>query len=343
MDESCGRRMREMLYGTWVAQAIYAAARLDLADHVAAGRHEICELARATDADPRALYRLMRALASVGVFREEEPERFVSTPLADCLRSGADESVKDLALFYGGEMYRSYAEIVDSVRTGAPAFERVYGTSLWEHLDRTPAAGAMFRRAMGATSWREQLALPRTYDFGGIERLVDVGGGEGSMLAAILHERPALRGVLVDIPSGLDRTMRHFRDAGVADRCTLHAGSADDALPAGDGYLLSCLLHAMDDDVAVRVLGRVRDAIAPAGRVVIVERIVGPRNEPGLSKLLDLSMLVVPGGRERTECEWRELLCRSGFELRRVIPLPYFSGGMELHAIEGGPVGRAAP
>src|SRR5262245_11370476 len=162
MNELCSHRVREMLYGGWKAQAIYAAARLDLADHVAGGCGEVHELARATETDPGALYRLMRALASVGMFREEEAQRFVLTPLADCLRTCSDDSVKDLALFYGGEVNRSFAEIVDSVRTGAPAFDRVYGTSIWDYFDQTPAAGEVFRRAMGASSWREQLALPQT-------------------------------------------------------------------------------------------------------------------------------------------------------------------------------------
>ena len=329
--------MREMLYGSWTAQAVYAAAELDLADHVNDGARDIPELASRTETDPTSLYRLMRALASVGVFREEAPQRFALTPLADCLRSGATDSVKDLALWYGGEVFRSYAGIVDSVRSGAPSFETVYGMGLWEYLGRTPSAGGVFKRAMGAATWQEQLPLAETYDFSGLRCLVDVGGGEGSMLAAVLHSVPGLRGILVDVPSGVDRTMRHFVEAGVADRCCLSEGSAFEPLPRADGYMMSCLLHVMEDDAAARVMGRIREAIEPAGRVLIVERIVSPANEPGLAKFLDLSMLLVPGGRERTEEEWRTLLDETGFALTRIVPLPYFSGGIELCVIEGRP------
>jgi SAM-dependent methyltransferase len=340
MSELNSSRIRDMLYGSWVAKAIYAAARLDLADLVADGIGGCAELAERTKLNADALYRLMRALASVELFHEDSPRHFVMTPLAQCVRTGGEDSVKDLALFYGNEVYHSYGRLVDSLQSGTPAFDRVYGRSLWQHLRESPEAGAAFRKGMGASTWHEQLPLPDSYDFTGIRRLVDVGGGEGTMLAAILHEQPEMEGVLVELPGGIDPTKRHFHEAGVADRSVLIEGNGFDVLPAGDGYLLSCVLHAIDDENSIRVLSRIRDAIEPDGRLVIIERIVSPEENPGLAKFLDLTMMVMNGGKERTEQEWHELLAAASFKLTRIVPIPYFSGGTELVAIEATPIPR---
>jgi hypothetical protein len=276
----------------------------------------------------------------VGVFSEQADRTFVMTPAAEALRTGQADSVKDLVLFYSNEVHRSYSRIDESIRTGRPALDMEFGMPIWEYLRQLPDEDNTFRRGMGATTWRAQLPLPRSYDFGGIENLVDVGGGEGTMLAAILHEHPEMTSVLVELPSGMDRTMRHFADAGVTDRCTLVEGSGFDELPAGDGYFLSCVLHVLADEAGLRVLGRIRDAITSDGRLVILERLVPPPNESGLAKTLDLSMLLTNGGRERTEQEWHELLTTGGFKLTRIVPMPYFIGGTELVAIEAMPTPR---
>jgi len=339
LSELSSSRVREMMYGGWVAQAVYTAALLDVADLVADGTSDIEDLAKRTDTKAEGLYRLMRALAGVGVFQEEDGRRFVMTPLSQYLKTDGEDSVKDLVLFYGNEVYRSYGRLDDSLRSGKPAFDEEYGTSLWDHLKSVPSTGNAFRKGMGASSWREQLPLPQTYDFSGIKTLVDVGGGQGTMLAAILHERPEMRGILVEIPAGIDRekTMEHFADAGVTDRCTLQEGSAFDELPKADGYFMSCVLHAMDDESSVKALTRIRESIEPGGRVIILERIVPPGNQPGLAKFLDLTMMVMNGGKERTEKEWRDLMSVAGFTLTKTVATPYFSGGAELFAIEGVP------
>lgn len=339
MSELGSSQIRDYLYGSWVAQTVYAAARLKLADLVAEGAGDVSVLAKRAEVNPDALYRLMRALASVGIFSEESPRRFAVTPLAECLRSDGGDSVRDLALFYGNEVYRSYGRILDSIRTGTPAFDTEYGQTLWERMRTVPETGDAFRRGMGATSWREQLALARAYDFGGIKRLVDVGGGEGTMLAALLHEHLGMEGILVELAAGIDLTKRHFIDAGVDDRCTVMEGSAFGELPRADGYFMSCVLHAMNDQDSLRALARIREAIEPDGRLVILERIVSAGDQPSLAKFLDLTMLVLNGGKERTEGEWRELLRLSSFTLSRIVAMPYFSGGAELMAIEAVPVG----
>lgn len=340
MIDSGSLGVRKIFYASWLARAVYAAARLGIADVVAQGVENIEDIAERLDADTDAVYRLMRALAAEGIFHEQDSRTFVLTPMAQSLRTGVPDSVKDLALFYGDEVYRSYEHVVDSVRTGERGFDIEYDMPLWEHLARLPEADNTFRRGMGAPTWEAQLPLPRTYDFSGIRRLVDVGGGEGTMLAAILHEHPEMAGTLVEIPAGIDRTMRHFHGAGVADRVTLTEGSGFDQLPSGDGYLLSCVLHAMDDAASLKVLARIREAISPDGRLVILERVVPPGDESAVAKILDLSMLVLLGGKERTEVEWNDLLAAADYKLTRMVPLPYFSGGAELIAIEGRPVPR---
>lgn len=340
MSDLHSARVRDLLYGSWAAQAISTAARLDLADLVADGVGGIGELAERTGTNPDGLYRLMRALASVEMFHEDTPRHFVMTPLAQCIRTGGEDTVKGLALFYGNEVHQAYGRLISSVRTGEPSFDEVFGHTLWEHLRDYPETGEAFRTGMGASSWQEQLPLPHTYDFTGIERLVDVGGGEGTMLASILHERPEMTGVLVELPGGIDRTKRHFNSAGVADRVSLVEGSGFDALPTGDGYLISCVLHALSDESSLRVLNRIRDAITPDGRLIILERIVAPGDLPGLAKFLDLTMMVMNGGKERTEEEWHELLAAASFKLSRIVPISYFSGGAELAAIEATPIPR---
>ncbi|GAA3283628.1 MULTISPECIES: methyltransferase [Dactylosporangium] len=340
MNESSSLRIRRLFYGSWIAQAVYAAAKLDLADLIDGGTRDVATLAERTGTNPEALYRVLRALAGEGIFTETGPREFGMTPAAIGLLSTGDDSVKNLAIFYGKEVHQAYGRILDSLKTGTPAIDAIYGMTLWAHMERDEETGEAFRRGMGATTWDEQLPLPQTYDFSGIKRLVDVGGGEGTMLAAVLHEHPEMTGVLVELPSGIDRTKRHFHEAGVADRAEIVEGSAFDVLPHGDGYMMSCVLHAMNDESSVVALSRIRDAIDPDGRLIILERIVAAPDEPSLAKILDVSMMLMNGGQERTEAEWHGLLAQAGFKLSRIVVLPYFSGGAELAAIEATPVPR---
>lgn len=337
MGEVSSVRVRETMYAGWLSAAVYTAAQLRVADHLAEGVSDIDELAKRTGTHVDSLYRLLRALAGAGYFREEEGRQFALTPLAEYLRTDTEDSVKDLVLFYGKEVYRAYGALGDAVRSGERAFDSEYGMPLWDYLNSVEATGNAFRKGMGATSWTEQLPLPQTYSFEGVDTLVDVGGGMGTMLAAILHEHPDMKGVLVEIPAGIDTTMYHFKDAGVQERVELREGSAFDELPVGDAYLLSCVLHAMDDEQSVRALRRIRESVRPGGRVVILERIVPAGNEPGLARMLDLTMMLMNGGKERTEQEWRTLLEAAGFRYTRAVEMPYFSGGAELYAIEGVP------
>lgn len=330
--------LREMVVASWSAQAIYVAAKLGIADRVAAGPRAVEDLAAETETSPDALYRVLRALASVGVFTEVAPRRFGMTPLAEGLRTNVPGSVRHLTMWYGEDVFRAFGDILHSVRTGQPAFSRVFGEDLFTHFARNAESSATYNTGMGVARWTDQLPLVKAYDFSGIRRLIDVGGGQGSMLAAILHEYPTVTGVLLDLASARNGHSQHFVDAKVADRYQFVEGSCFDPLPAADAYWLSCLVHMLDDARTALAFTRVREAIEPSGRLLVVERVVPEGDVPSFAKLLDLTMLVVPGGRERTEAEFGALLAKTGFALTRVVPLPYVPAGIGLSIIEAKPV-----
>jgi hypothetical protein len=330
------KALREKITASWLSQVIYVAARLGIADLLVEGARSVDELAAKTGANADALYRVLRAVASAGLFAESEPRRFSLTPLGNYLRTGYPDSVRHLAIWYGEEVFRSYAEIMQSVQTGKPVFERIHGMDMWGYLASNPSVNETFNLAMGTSRWQDQRPIVDAYDFRGIRCLVDVGGGEGSMLAAVLHAHPEMTGVLVDLPNVVLGAERHLASAGVADRCRIVAGSCYDALPrGGDAYVLSSVLHFMSDEQALVALGRVREAMAVDGRVLVIERILPADDAPHFGKLLDLTMLVLLGGRERTEAEFRALYARSGFRLSRVVPLPFFVAGIGLGVVEG--------
>jgi hypothetical protein len=336
VNDAMVRKLREMVTAAWTSQALYVAAKLGIADLLAAGPRSADELAAATKCHPGALYRLLRALASVGVFTEVEPRRFGMTPLAEGLQTEVSGSARHLAIWYGEDVFRAWADALHSFRTGEPAFDHVFGMSMWEHFARNPESSEHFNIGMGARRWQDQRPLVDSFDFGKIKRLVDVGGGQGSMLAAILNAHHAMEGVLVDLPSALEGAPALLAEAGVSDRCTIVAGSGLDPLPqGGDAYMFSSVLHALDDAQAHATLTRVREAIAPSGRVLIVERVLAPGDQPHFGKLVDLVMLLMNGGRERTEREFGELLAGSGFRLERTVPLPFFIAGIDLSIVEG--------
>jgi hypothetical protein len=339
MSEPGVRALRELITASWLSQAIYVAARLGIADLVVDGPRSVDELAAATDVNSDALYRVLRAVASAGLLAESGPRRFSLAPLGHYLRTGYPDSVRHLAIWYGEEVFRSYADILQSVKDGRPVFERIHGKDMWAYLASHPSANETFNLAMGTSRWQDQRPIIEAYDFRGIKCLVDVGGGEGSMLAAVLHAHPEMTGVLVDLPNVVRGAQRHLESAGVADRCRVVAGSVYDALPGGgDAYVLSSVLHFMDDQQVLVALGRVREAIAARGRVLVIERVLPPDDSPHFGKLLDLTMLVLLGGRERTEAEFRALYERSGFRLSRVVWLPFFVAGIGLGVVEGEPV-----
>jgi hypothetical protein len=314
--------LNELVNGFQVSQAIHVAATLGIADLLRDGPKGSDELAAAAGAHPGALYRLMRALATVGVFHEDDGRCFTLTPIGECLCSDAPEPVAGWAAYAGRPAYwRAWGGLLDSVRTGENAFRLVHGVSVWEHRAANPEEGASFDRAMTDGSRQITSAALDAYDFGRFGTVVDVGGGRGALLAALLAAYPAMRGVLFDLPHVVAAAGRVMREAGVADRCEVVGGSFFDSVPAGgDAYLLKSVLQDWDDDQSASILRTCRSAVPPAGRLFVIEREMLPPNQGRAAKFSDLNMLVSPGGQNRTLEEYRTLLGAAGFELLTVTP-----------------------
>ena len=312
-----------MLTGCWISQALYVAAKLNIADLLQEGPKSCTELAEATQMHAGALYRVLRALASVSVFVEDEAGRFSLTPLAEPLRSDAPGSLRAFAIMLGApEHWRAWEGVLHSVRTGQPAFDHVFGIPLFQYFPAHPEAARIFDDAMTSRSSQENAAIVAAYDFAAAHTVVDVGGGQGTLLASILHAHSKVRGVLFDLPHVITPARTRIERAGQAARWECLAGDFFAAVPArGDCYLLKKVIHDWDDERAQRILTNCRTAMAGTGRLLLIEPLIPPGNEASFNKLLDLLMLVWnAGGRERTEREHQGLLAAAGFTLSRVIP-----------------------
>lgn len=335
MDQSPPGQVAQMLTGYWVSQMLYVAAKLDLAGHLKSGPQTSDHLARETGTHPRALYRLLRGLASLGVFAEGEPKVFSLTPAAEALLDDAPGSQRAMALMTGEEHYLSWSELLYSVRTGKTGFEKLYNTRPFDYLSQHPEQGAIFDAAMTSVHGRESPAAAAAYDFSDIEVLADIGGGNGSLLTTILEKFPNLRGILYDLPPVIERSKHNLDRAGLARRCQCLAGSFFESVPAGaDAYMLRHIIHDWDDAESLTILKNCRKALEGnrQGRLLVLESVIPAGNDPMFGKLLDLNMLVIPGGLERTEHEYRELFAAAGFRLTRIVPT-----ATEISVIEGLP------
>ena len=318
------QQMLLMLNGHCVEQALHVVAVLGIADLLIEGPRDGPDLARATGAHGPSLYRVLRMLAGIGVFAEDADARFALTPLGATLRSDVTDSVRDRALFYGApEMWPVWGDLRAAVMTGCSAFEHTHGQPFYDYLVEHPGVGAPFNRYMTTTSLQHNAGVLAAYDFAAVGTLVDVGGGHGATLAAVLQRYPALRGVLLDRPDVAGRG-GVLEAAGVAGRCTVVGGDMLAGVPGGgDAYLVKWVLMDRPDDVAVRLLRNCAAAMGEGGRVVVVEMVMPPGGEPSFSKLMDVQMLLLfGGGRIRTEAEFRDLFAAAGLRLTRVIPTP---------------------
>lgn len=314
--------LRQVLDDLEFAHLVVVAAQLGVADLLASRPLSVADLAEATGADPQSLYRLLRTLASRGIFREHEGKQFALTPLADPLRKDAPDSVRAQALFSGSEEYlRSWASLSHSVLTGEPAFEHVYGKPYFEYLAEHPALGRIFDDVMTRASTDEGAAIAEAHDFSRFRTVVDVGGGQGALLAAILDRYPRLSGVLFDLPDVIGNALGAIDRHVASGRVVKVAGSFfDDLLPRGDAYLLKWIVHDWADEEAVHVLTNCRSALAPGGRVLLVEFVMPQGAAAADMTRLDTTMLVFTGSRERTESEYAELLRRAGLKLLKTQP-----------------------
>ena len=310
--------LREQIMGFRATQMIHVAAKLGLADLLAAGPRPVEELAVAAGAEPQALHRLLRALASLGIFAEDSAGDFVLTPQAELLRSDVQGSLRDVALLYGEDwLWQAYGNMTHSVRTGAPAFTKTHGQPFYGYLHAHPRAAARFSAAMTGFSSHETAAILEAYDFSDVRNVVDIGGGHGALLAALLRAHPQMSGTLFDLPSVLAGAASVLGEMG--ERARTVAGDFFDEAPAGaDLYVMKSVLHNWDDTDAQRILSTCRAAMAPEARLLVIERVVPDGNAPAEAKLFDINMLVVAGGRERTEPEYRRLFEQAGLVLTRV-------------------------
>lgn len=328
--------------GVWLGQAIAAAAELKIADCLVDGPKDVEALAGETGAHAPSLRRLLRALAGSGIFAEDEQGRYGLTPLAAPLRTDVPGSVAGVCRFRGSPWFlAAWGEVAHSVRTGESAFRHVHGTDLFTYLARNPAAAATFNQAMSDLSGGTARAVMGAFDFARFGTVVDVGGGQGALLTAILRANPGTRGVLFDLPPVADRARAHLSAAGLGERATAVGGSFFEAVPAGgDLYVLRLVIHDWDDEQAVAILRSCRRAMGAAGRLLLVEAVIPPGNIPSAGKLMDLTMLVVAGGKERTEAEFRSLYARAGFALTAIVPTASEQSLIEGTPLQAGEAGR---
>jgi O-methyltransferase domain/Dimerisation domain len=312
----------QMATGYWVSQSLYAAAKLGIADLLKDGPKSYDELATATAVKARPLYRLLRGLASVGVFSETEPGYFTLTPLAACLQTDITGSMRAVVTIFGEEEYQAWGDILYSLRTGGSAFEHIYKMPLYQYHAQKPEQGKTFNEAMTNISLSEDFEIATSYDFSGINKLVDVGGGHGSLIASILKANPEMQGILFDLPTVIAGAKSLIEAEGVENRCSLIAGDFFDSVPsAGNAYILKHIIHNWEDESARAILKNCHRAMIENDKLLVIEEVIPLGNEPSFSKLFDLTMMVLfPGACERTEVEYRALFEACGFHLNKIYP-----------------------
>jgi len=313
--------MMQLLSGAFVSGAIACLAQMGIPDLVEFGPKSAEELAKQIGAQPQALYRLMRATACVGVLAEGPDGKFSQTPLSAVLRTNGTPTLRGLAIMGGREWHgRGWSHLEYCVRTGKQAPEKIFGQHIFDFFEKHPKEGKIFNDAMTGHSAIEGPAIAEAYDFEGIHSIVDVGGGHGLLLATILKRNPHLKGTLYDmehvISSAADGPLKP-----VIDRCKIASGDMFSSVPAtADAYIMKHIIHDWPDDLCIRLLSACRKGVNPGGKLLVVDNVIQPGNDFAPGKFLDLQMLIFPGGRERTEKEFRELFEASGWRLSRVIP-----------------------
>ncbi|MBV8821706.1 MAG: hypothetical protein JO123_02820 [Ktedonobacteraceae bacterium] len=332
-DDTAPATLSEMLRGYWITQIIYVVAKLGIADLLEGGPRMSDELAISTGTHAPSLYRLLRALATIGVFEQDEKGSFSLTAISRCLVSNIPGSMRARAIANGEEWYRAWGDLLYSVKTGQKAFDYVFGMPFFQYLAQNTPASEIFNETMTGSSEQGAAAIIAAYDFSWAKTIVDVGGGHGALIASILNANPHAHGILFDVPQVTEGARAHLVAAGLAERCEVVGGDFFQAVPSGgDIYLLSWIIHDWDDERSVTILKNCYQAMASGARLLLIERVVPHDNEPSLSKLYDLHMLVLLGSRERTKPQYQALLDAAGFKLTTIIPIPQVS---ERSLIEG--------
>lgn len=339
-----GQRMTQLINGFQLSAAIGAVARLGVADVLAEGPASAADLAARLAVDALSLGRVLHVLAAAEVFEEMADGRFALTPLGELLRTDSPRSVRRAAIMWTDEWHwRPYGYLTEAIRSGEAGMRAAHGSSFWEYLADHPETAAAFNAVMSSASALRARALAQGYDFSKYECLVDVGGGEGSLVREVLRARPRLRAVVFDLPGVSEKARTLLTEEGLTERAEVVSGDFFREVPSGgDLYVLSWILHDWDDESAVRILKKCRSAMLADGRLLVIEMLLPSTDElrsaesthlEHMAKAMDLEMLVVVGGRERTQAEYEALLNKAGFEVARTLPL-----ALPWSVIEGVPI-----
>ena len=327
--------MLQMMSGLWVSRGIYIAAKLGIADHLKDGAKSAEELAELTATHADSLYRILRMLAMVGIFYQTGENQFQLTPLSETLLSDAPMSLRESAIIEMGEVhYQAWGNLLHTVKTGDIAFDSHFGMNIWEYFEQHPQNAQTFNRYMANSSAMMNEAVSKTDVFADSRRVVDVGGGLGGMITAVLKANPQLEGTLFDAPSVVEKSKDFIAEKGLSERCQTVGGDFFESVPAGgDTYTMRWIIHDWEDAKSIRILKNIRSVMPENGKLVLAEAVVPANGQPQYSKFFDLIMLTMTGGRERTASEYAALLEKGGFKLKRIVPTDTF-----LSLIEAVPV-----
>ncbi len=311
--------LAKMLYGYKMTQCLYVATKLNIADHLSLGKKSAQELAILTNANADALYRVMRCLATLGVFNEEQGKVFSLNDEAEELLTNSKNTMKDFIILCGEELYNAAGELLYSVSTGQPAFNHIYGQSHWEFLDKYPDKAAIFHNAMERGTSPMIQEIISHYDFSSFKDIVDIGGGKGQLVCEMLQINPEAHGITYDLLNAESSALDFVASSELSDRCDVVSGDFFKSIPSGDLLLLKVILHDWDDENAKLILKNCRDSIAANGKILIIEKVINDDKFKELACLGDINMLVMFAGKERSLIEFQELLKKSGFKYLRKI------------------------
>jgi hypothetical protein len=312
-------QLMQFILGKWISKPIYVAAELGIADLLAEEPKSIDDLAHATNTHAASLYRVLRALACVGIFTEVQERQFGLTPMAECLQTNALRSIA--RMFHADWHDRVWDHLLNSVRTGKTAFEEVHGMPAFDWFKTNAEATEIYQQANAVKVRNSHRTIIDNYDFSGIKKLTDVGGGLGALLALILESNSEMQGIVADLPEVIRETAKQDHIKKLQSRCKPVACDFFNQVPAGsDAYLLSHILHDWDDEHCRRILRNCHRAMASDTKLLVVEALIPAGNSFSIAKLMDLEVFVMGGGRERTQAEFQQLFQSSGFELSRIIP-----------------------
>ena len=316
-------KLTQIMFSAALSRALSTVAELGVADAIEAGIPQSVEaLARATGTHERSLYRLLRFMASHGLFQEVSPRQFDHTPLSSCLRTDAENSFRAAGQMMH-RMFSAWDGLHHSALTGEPGFNKVFGQPIFDYIGTHPELAPIFDAGMTAIHGYETGAMLDAYDFSGIEVLADIGGGNGSLISAVLQRYPAMKGILFDLGHVIGRARDNVQANGLSDRCTVIEGSFFESIPGGaDAYVFRHIIHDWTDEQSVQILSHCRSVIPNNGRLLLVEAVVPTGNDPSLAKDFDMAMMTLPGGIERTAEEYEQLLAQAGFQLSSITPTP---------------------